>query len=190
MSQNESKRELYNRLVNNKWPRSIPVPSDQEAITGAKRLFRKAMGRAWRGKVKITSGKRYTWIRGNTFYVNPNDRRNRSWPGIVHDISHWAHYRKNPNDRPHSEKQLYIERDLTDYVLANGFLTGALKSKPRPKAEKDIVAIRHQRLVEREKSWQAKLKRAQNALKKVQRTKREYERRHNNRLVNNERAAA
>lgn len=190
MLQSESKHDLYNRVINSKWPRPIPIPSDQEAITGAKRLYRRAMGRPWRGEVKITHGNRTTWIRRNTLYVNPDKRDDPSWKGIVHSISHWAHYRLHPLDRPHSGRQMSIERDLTDYVLANGFLTGALKSKPRPKTQKDVVSVRYQRLVKREKSWRAKLSRAQNALKKVQREKREYQWRHNTRLVNGERAAA
>jgi hypothetical protein len=189
MLQSESKRDLYDRLINNKWPSPLPVPSDQEAITGAKRLYRKAMSRPWKGEVKVTSGNRHTWIRGRTMYVNP-DGWPSSWRGIVHGIAHWCHYRLNPRDSNHSDKQARLERDLTNYVLANGFLTGALKSKARPKAQAGIVFVRYQRLLEREKSWRAKLSRAQSALAKVQREKQEYQRRHGSRLVNSERAAA
>ena len=177
----ESKPEFYNRIVNTKWPSPLPVPSDQEAITGAKRLYRKAMGRPWKGEVKVTSGNRHTWIRGRTMYVNP-DGWPSSWRGSVHGIAHWCHYQLNPRDSNHSDKQAYLERDLTDYALASGFLTGALKSKAKPKGKKDSVVERHERLMNRETSWETKLTRAQNALKKVQKERRAYERRHKDRI--------
>jgi hypothetical protein len=177
----ENKTEFYNRLVNAKWPSPLPVPSDQEAITGAKRLYRKAMGRPWKGEVKVTSGNRATWVRRGTLYVNPNES-GRGWQEIIHSISHLAHLRLNPRDKPHTSKQAYIERDLTDYAMANGFLTGALKSKVKPKVKKDDIIERHERLMKRETGWETKLNRAQNALKKIQKERRAYERRHKDRI--------
>ncbi len=178
-----AEKGLWDRLVNSKWPtdRNL-VPTDAEAIKGVKRLYRKAMGRPWRGKVEVTSGNRHTWIRRGVLYVNPN--RRRGWPGIVHSISHWAHMKKNPNDRPHSDRQAYIERDLVDYVLASGWIEGALKPQPRkPKEKVDIVKVRYQRILEREARWKAKLSRAENAWFKANKERREYERRHGDRVV-------
>ena len=177
----ENKTEFYNRLVNAKWPSPLPVPSDQEAITGAKRLYRKAMGRPWKGEVKVTSGNRHTWIRGGIMFVNP-DGWPASWRGIIHGIAHWCHRRLHPRDSDHSNRQAYLERDLTDYALANGFLSGALKSKAKPKVQKDDLVARHERLMKRETGWETKLKRAQNALKKIQKERRAYERRHKDRI--------
>ena len=191
-STNEIRREFYDRLVNSKWPSQIPVPTNQEAITGAKRLYRKAMGRPWTGEVKITSGNRDTYVRRGTLYVNPDQSSyecTRSWRGIVHGLSHWCHWRLHGgNAKPHSDKQAYLERDLTDYVLGHGFLTGALKSKAKAKA-KDIVVVRYERLAEREEAWKSKMNRARNALSKVKKERRTYERRHRDRLTQNERAA-
>jgi len=175
--------ELWDRLVNSKWPADKNlIPTDQEAIRGAKRLYKKAMGRPWKGEVKITSGNRHTWIRRRVMFVNPNYRWHRGWPGIVHDLSHWAHHKKNPNDRPHSSKQAYIERDLVDYLLAQGWLDGALKPKPS-KPKPDIVVLRYQRILDREARWKSKLSRAENALTKATKERRDYERRHGERLT-------
>ena len=176
---------LYGRLVNSKWPRSMPVPSEQEAIAGAKRLYRKAMGRPWRGGVKVTSGNRHTWVRRGTLFVNPNvaGLALGGWAEIVHSISHYAHRRLNPNDAPHSSKQSYIERDLTDYVIAQGWLEGKLKRPKHDASKRDIVSERYQRILARETIWDKKFKRAKNALAKARRERRAYEARHGERIV-------
>ena len=176
---------LYDRLVNSKWPSPLPVPTDQEAMTGAKRLYRKAMGRPWKGKIKIVSGNRYTWFRNRTLCVNPNQTSwgQGSWRGIVHGLSHYCHQRLHPGDRPHSDRQARLERDLTDYVLENGFLEGKLKSKALPKQKVDPVPVRYKRMVARQKNWETKLSRAKNALHKVKKEMREYERRHGDRAT-------
>jgi len=57
-----------------------------------------------------------------------------------------------------------------------------LKSKAKPKVKKDGIVERHERLMNRQTSWEAKLTRAQNALKKVQKERRAYERRHKDRI--------
>jgi hypothetical protein len=177
---------LWDRLVNSKWPNDTTIPTEQEAISGAKRLYRKAMSQPWRGSVKITSGNRYTRIRGRVLFVNPNQKdgtERGSWEKIVHSISHYAHRRLNPNDAPHSSRQAYIERDLTDYVLTQGWLDGKLKRHEKPKEDKDVVSIRYQRILAREASWEKKLNRAKNALVKVRKESRAYQNRHGERVV-------
>jgi hypothetical protein len=177
---------LWDRLVNSKWPHSMPIPNEKEAIAGAKRLYKKAMGRPWRGAVKVTSGNRHTWVRRGTLVVNPNEVRwngSGGWAEIVHSISHYAHWRLNPKDAPHSSKQSYIERDLTDYVIAQGWLEGKLKRPKHDASKKDIVSERYQRILARETIWEKKFKRAKNALAKARRERRAYEARHGERIV-------
>ena len=182
-----TEKGFYDRLVNTKWPTNPPTPSDQEAITGAKRLYRKAMGKPWQGKIKIVRGNRYTWFRfqgsERVMCVNPNQTTGYGgWPGIVHGLSHYCHRRLNPKDRPHSNRQAYLERDLTNYVLEKGFLEGKLKSKAQPKKKIDPVQSKYSKMLERKNNWDKKLARAENAIKKVQREIREYEKRHGNRV--------
>ena len=188
----ESNHQLWNRVVNSKWPSNMPVPTDQEALSGARRLYKKATGKRWTGKVKITRGNRHTWIRWDgdvdgsrrnqvdTLFVNPN-KFGRGWREIVHSIAHLAHHELNYNDRPHTHKQLYIERDLTDFVLASGWLNGKLKAPA--KAKPDVIAIRYNRMLARKINWTKKLKRAQNAVRKIDKEIKDYERRHADRVV-------
>ena len=51
------------------------------------------------------------------------------------------------------------------------------------KPKRDPVKDRYQRILAREQTWESKLKRAENALAKVRRERREYERRHGDRIL-------
>jgi hypothetical protein len=166
--------------VNDTWPAELPKPTPQEAMTGAKRLFRKFMGRAWRGKWKFTSGRRQTRNIGATFYVNPDEVRDHGggWPAIVHSMSHHVHGRKYPTDRPHNHNHAFIEREMIRYVLASGWLDGKLRRPDKPKpAAVDRAAVRYARVLARITAWEGKRKRAENALKKLRRQRAYYEKR-------------
>jgi hypothetical protein len=171
------------KAVHRAWPDDAPVPTGPEAIKGAKRLYKRAMGRPWNGPVKLTSGRRHTWIRRGVFYVNPDEQRwrgdkNRGWREIVHSVSHYAHMRLNPHLRPHDDKQAYLERDLAEFVVKSGFLDGKLKSKAKPKPKVSVVDQRamrakkllalHRKKLEREKrlvkKWQAKVRYYENKI--------------------------
>lgn len=165
----------WNRLVNNKWPTDTPKPSAQEAATGAKRLYRKAMGRPFRGKVVITSGNRYTWIRRGTMYVNPDHGWN-GFRGIIHLLAHYFHARKYPGKRPHHYTELELEKELTNFAIENGFHLGKLKRPEKAAIKKDRRALGHKAAVEALDRWQTKLRRAETAVKKYQKKVRYYER--------------
>jgi len=167
------------KAVHEAWPDDMPVPTGPEAIKGAKRLYKRAMGRPWRGPVKITSGRRHTWIRWSVFSVNPDERRwngRGGWPEIVHSISHYAHSRLNPKLKPHDDKQAYIERDLAEYVVKSGWLNGKLKSKAKPKSNIPIVVKRYANAKKMLATHQKKLKREQKLVAKWQAKCRYYER--------------
>jgi len=177
--------QFYNRIVNSKWPDEYGRPTDAEAITAARRLYRRGMGRVWRGPVKIVRGNRVTWVnwvadkgqtrRRDTLCVNP-DMRGGGWKEIVHSMSHYCHRRLNPKDRPHSQRQASLEADFTDYLLKSGWLDGKLKRPSKPKPPRDIVAERAARIEKRIAAWTAKQKRATNALKTLRVKRRYYER--------------
>ena len=132
----------YDRLINNKWRQagllySDQQPDDKTAISGCKKLYRKAFGKAWHGKWKIAKRQnQYTWWKGDARYrsyrssnkavivVNPNREDNwgrKGWPDMVHMISHMAHAQLRPTERPHSVAQLELEKDLTNYALSDAF---------------------------------------------------------------------
>jgi len=191
--------------VNAAWPDNAPVPSGQEALAGARKLVRLALTlgpspkegspewyalkhdksgtvrrrKKFRGDFKLTSGVRRTWTNGGTFYINPNNTRHRNfggWKGIVHDISHWAGRRLYPDYNPHDHRHAFIERTLAEHVVKNGWLDGKLKRPEKAVMPVDRVAVRAARIDARIKSWERKFARAENALKKLRRQKRYYDR--------------
>ena len=183
--------ERYNKYVNSEWKKvyseigqkGLPIPSDQEAITGCKRLFRKFMGRSFKGEIKIISGNKYTKIRYGVMYINPNRTDEQSkynfeigfhggWEQIVHTLSHHIGHRKF--DEGHGTKQLWLEVKMTRYVLKNKFHLGALKSKKKI-VVKDPVVERAKSVERRIAKWETKLKRTQSALKKLGKQQRYYE---------------
>ncbi len=163
------------KAVDDAWPDDMPVPTGPEAIKGAKRLYKRAMGRPWKGPVKLTSGRNHTWIRRGVLVVNPNETNDWGWKGIVHSISHYAHMRLNPNLRPHDAKQAYLERDLAEYAVKSGFLGGKLKSRAKPKVKESVVVTRAMKAEKMLALHQKKLKREQKLVAKWQAKCRYYE---------------
>lgn len=91
--------------VNRSWPEGTSdgrnlKPTPQEALSAARRLYRFALKKPFKGKMKLTSGNRYTWIRSGVFYVNP-DYRGGGWHELVHLISHQMAQRLYPNHPSH-----------------------------------------------------------------------------------------
>jgi hypothetical protein len=111
----EERRERYH-AVNGQWPDEVPVLTGAEAIAAAKRLYRFAMKRKWRGSWKLTSGRRFTWPRGSTFYVNParGEGLHGGWRDLVHMMSHYCHRQLYPAHKPHGGEGTHhhIEREM------------------------------------------------------------------------------
>jgi len=155
------------------WPvdrTQLPALTEQEALSAAKRLFRLGMGKAWTGKLQITSGNRYTWIRRGILYVNAS----RGWHHLVHDLSHLVHHRRHPGQSGHHVTHAEYETKLIQVVVSKGWLEGGLR---RAAAVVDKKAVAHQRVLARIETWERKKKRADNALKKLYRLKANYEKR-------------
>lgn len=170
--------------INNLWPSSMRPPTEREAIAGVKRLYKRAMGKPWTGKVQATSGNRYTWIRRGTLFVNPDRGYYGGWRDIVHELSHYAHQRVNSRSRPHDAGQAYIERDLSEYAIKHRFPEGGhVRPLKETKAPADKVAERFRRMLVRRDAWEAKAKRANNALKKLNSEIRAYRHRYGDRLI-------
>lgn len=165
--------------VNGQWPEGTNEghaikPTPQEAMTGARRLYRRAMGKPWRGAVKITSGRHHTRIARGTLYVNPDHTWDGGWHGIVHSMSHhasWGLYHEN-----HGPRHAFIERDLISYVVSSGWLEGKLRRPEKPKPQIDPKAKRHARVLASIERWTRKKKRAETALRKLARQIAYYER--------------
>lgn len=155
--------------VNATWPAEVPPLTGQEAISAARRLYRKAMGRALpAGKWTIASGNRRNklWKRR----VNPE----RGWHDLVHHVSHYCAQRLYPNAPPHGPGHSMLERDLIAHVVNSGWLDGKLRREP--KAKPDAREERKARVLVRIGMWERKKRRAETALKKLYRTKAYYDR--------------
>jgi hypothetical protein len=162
------RREKYH-AVNSQWPDVVPELDGPEAVAAAKRLYRFAMKRPWRGKWKIVSGNRYTWTHQGVFCVNPKYTGRgavNGWHDLVHFMSHYCHRRLFPKAKPHGPAHHFLEKEMVAYVLKHGWLDGKLKRKPgKARAKPDAVA----RLEASEKRWTTKLRRATTALRKISR---------------------
>lgn len=165
--------------VNRQWPETVPALDPEEAVAAAKRLYRFAMKRAWRGKWKTATGNRLTWPRSGTFYVNPA-RRNvldteSGWRDVVHLMSHWCHHQLHPNAPSHGSLHRTLEKDMIEYVIKSGWLDGRLKPRVTPAVSK--IDVRHKNVLAGIERWSTKLKRAQTALRKLNKQRKYYERR-------------
>lgn len=118
-----------------------------------------------RRQIILTSGNRYTRRRG-IWYVNPE----RGWKDLVHVLSHYT------ERSGHNGKHARMERRMIREVKRRGWLDGSLKRPEKPVERRDPRQDRYARVLARIESWEAKQKRAANALKKLYRQKRYYER--------------
>jgi hypothetical protein len=76
--------------------------------------------------------------------------------------------------------RLYAPAGVEPVIAANPLvLTEVVPAKAVPKAPADRRTARYQQLCSREAAWESKLKRAENALQKIRKQKKYYERLHN-----------
>ena len=171
--------EWYRR-VNATWPAGeLPAPSALEAIRAARRLYRFALGKTWTGTVRTTEGRRYTWIYRGQLRVNPDrpGSDGRGWRALIHDLSHYFHGRLLPDVRPHGPDHARLEIRLIKEVLRRGWLEGRLRDPEPPEplppdvAAAKAAAARLAALEARIKGWRTKAKRAETALRKLERTR-------------------
>lgn len=159
--------------VNSMWPANTNdgrdlKPTPQEALSAARRLYRFAFKKAWRGPIKLTSGNRYSYIHRGTLYVNPDWRGRGGWHELVHLLSHSFSQRLNPSAGGHGYQHAFLEREMIAHVVGSGWLEGKLR-RPDPKPV-DRRAERRASLEARIASWERKQRRAENALRKLRRS--------------------
>lgn len=164
-----TRKEWYRR-VNAAWPAVVPPLTDDEAIRAGRKLFRFAKGYTFRGDVVVTSGRRYTWVRNGTMYVNPS----HGWRDLVHFLSHYCVPGK------HGAEHARAELRMIKQVIRRGWLDGRLKTAPKPEPPppslNEARVEKMQRIEQRIARWESKRKRAETALKKLRKSRRYYER--------------
>lgn len=172
--------------VNGTWPEGTREgralkPAPQEAVTAARRLYRFAMKRPFRGKVKLTSGNRFTWVRRGVLYVNPDFKSGPphssadgapvnpggGWHELVHAMSHYCARCLYPNQRPHDGRHAFLEQSMIEHIVNSGWLEGKLKPPERRKRKIDLRQVRYERIEARIAAWEAKRRRAERALRNL-----------------------
>lgn len=180
------------QTVNAVWPDEIPALTGSEAITAAKRLWRITMGKPCPYRVVLSTGHRAgrfpTSIYGTRLL---RDDHNKKWPKVVlvvspmagwhelvHSLSHKVHRKLHPGKSDHDDlgRHAFIEKTMIAHVIKSGWLDGKLKRPEKPKAPVDKIAQRHARVLAGIERWDAKIRRARNALKKLHRQRAYYER--------------
>ncbi len=171
-----SKVEWYSR-VNHAWPDEPPIPTADEAVRAVKRIYRFITGKKFAGPVVITSGNRYTWCKGGTFYINPNHKAGGEygWGALAHDLSHYLN-RHYGDGKAHSKQHARLELRIRNEMFKRGYLTGALKSAPPEKSPVDKRKLAYERVLAGIERWESKMKRAKNALAKLNRRRAGFER--------------
>lgn len=167
-----TRKEWYRR-VNALWPAEVPPLTPLEAIRAARKLYRFVTGKTFpAASVRLTSGNRFTDIRRGVMFVSTEPRFGRhAWDRLVHELSHTLCH------APHGAEHARLEMRMIREVLRRGWLNGTLKDKPKIEMPApDKKAIKYARTLAAIKRWTTKATRAENALKKLNRSLRAQER--------------
>ena len=150
-------------------PASLPAISREEAERAARLIVRTFGKRSDGGpnmafNMKAPRAARRCWI-STKETVGPS----KGWGRLVHDLSHMIFRRRHPSFRPHDGGHATLEREIAEFVMSKGFLSGTLRpavKKPSTTEKRQARLARTEAGIER---WQAKLKRAENAIRKLKR---------------------
>lgn len=169
-------REEYAKI---QWPENVPPLTGWEAVRAASRLWRWGRGVPCPYEIRETSGNRSTYVRHGILWVNPDcrDASGGGWKSFIHDLSHTI----NLDRRGHSKHHARLEARMVREVIKRGWLDGRLKRDEDvlPPKETALSQKRHDTLARIEASihrWETKAKRAKNALAKLEKRRRYYER--------------
>lgn len=158
--------------VANTWPAVLPPITRAEAERAGRRLFRHFGGTAL-GSPAMNGPARFRRVR--TCWISRAITRGhfRGWGRLAHDVSHDIFEARHPSFRPHDGGHATLEREIAEYIVAQGWLAGALKSAAPVKPSLDDK--RAKRLAQTEAAlerWERKRRRAENAIKKLKRRQR------------------
>ena len=136
------------------------------AMNFVRAFWRQEMGGKLPWRIHVGSGNRRTWMNDYVFTVNPD----QGWHDINHDMSHFIERRGSGG--AHTDNQVRLEGAGARLIVRR-----FLRDEPYvdPKKGRDHVSDRAARVDAGIKRWDAKLKRAANALKKLKQKKRYYD---------------
>ena len=170
--------EWYAR-ANATWPDPLPKPTPEQAVLAVKRLWKWGMNERMTYPVELTSGRNYTWRRNGKMYVNPDsDHHGGGWKALIHDLSHlmWRRANREEGVRPHEKGHAKLELRMVKEVIKRGWLNETPREEAPIATKKDVQSTRYAGINRRIESWEAKERRAKNAIKKLRRQAAYYER--------------
>jgi hypothetical protein len=161
----------YERIVESIWKNGSTREQRRNvhpnlAMNYIRAFWKQEVGSKFRWKIRIGTGNRRTWLHRGVFTVNPA----QGWHDINHDMSHFIERRKTGG--AHTDAHVRLERNGATLIVKR-----FLRDEPYEETvkERDMQAERAGRVDANIKRWEAKLKRAANALKKLKQKKRYYD---------------
>jgi hypothetical protein len=136
------------------------------AMNYVRAFWKQEVGTKFRWKIRVGTGNRRTWLQWSIFTVNPD----QGWHAINHDMSHFIERRKTGG--LHTDQHVRLEGAGARLIVRR-----FLRDEPyvEPKKQRDPIAERAARVDAGIKRWEAKLRRASTALKKLKKQQRYYE---------------
>lgn len=162
----------YNRIMHKAW-QGVPVEQvfnvwENHAASYCRAMWKKATGRKLTAKIRFGTGNRYTWIRNGVLTINPS----AGWKEINHDFTHCIE-RRTTGDA-HSDTHLELERQGAELIKRKFLTEGPQPEKPKP-TTRELQEKRAAQVEAGIERWEKKLRRANNALKKLRKKKRYYD---------------
>jgi hypothetical protein len=154
--------------VNAAWPADLPVITIKDAGKMARRLWD-----AFASSEGAEGAKPYSYHVPRRCWGSTAQTRNSlraGWRRMVHDVSHVMHSKVNRLRKDHGSIHADLELRLVQHVISKGWLT---PKQDKPKA--NPRQLRYARTLAGIERWKRKLRRAQNALDKLVKQRRYYE---------------
>lgn len=136
------------------------------AMNYVRAFWKQETGRKFPWKLRVGSGNRRTWRDSHGFTVNPD----QGWHDINHDMSHFIE--RQQTGGAHTDRHVRLEGAGARLIVRR-----FLRDEPYvdKKKERDHIADRAARVDAGIQRWDAKLKRAATALKKLKKKQRYYD---------------
>lgn len=154
------------------WPATLPPLTRAEAERAARRLFRKFGGVAL-GSPSMMFAARFRRVRTCWLSSKETSGHFKGWGRLAHDVSHDIFRARHPSFRPHDGGHATLEREIAEFIVAQGWLSGALR--PAEPTKPGLEEKRAKRLAQTDAAierWTRKQRRAENALRKLKRRQR------------------
>lgn len=162
--------------INAAWRASGLPPVTREEVTRALAILCRKFGGTQHGGPSMVrpfrrKRVRVCWIslKGGTL--------DKGWPRLAHDLSHDLFEARHPRLKQHHPAHAAVEREVSEYIIASGWLTGSLKRKAATPSRAERVADKRASVEARLARWETKARRAATAIKKLRRALKSYERR-------------